>query len=695
MTLRTKMLVLILGSVFIIFGAVSAYSMYKTNQISVHMTSELMESENDRLALEVQLEVELALDSARALAHGLQGLKENDTASRDEVNAMLTAVLRENPTFIGTWTIWEPDAFDGKDEEFAGTDLHDATGRYIPYFYRGDNGQVLSEPSRDYDVPGDGDYYLVPKEAGKEVVLEPYLYEMNGELIMFLSVAVPVIDSGETVGVVGIDLSLDYIQDFINDYTFFDTGYGLLISNEGQVVSHPQAENVGGDISTLLPASMVQRVMERLKQGEDASFTVDSLIYDMSPVRLGQTDTPWSVMVIVPQKEVMAESRHLLFLLIGAVSAGLILITIIIVLIANNIIKPIKATIDVGNHLAQGDFTKDIPEAYLQRPDEVGDIARSFNSMKQSLSAMIHNVLKHAEQAAAASQELATSAEETKQTSNQIAVTINEIAEGATGQSEHAASILERMKTTVLEAQKGQQASIHALELANQSNQSALKGEQVTRTTVEHLQEVNAQVRTSVESVKSLGERSEEIGSIVTDISSIADQTNLLALNAAIEAARAGEHGKGFAVVAEEVRKLAAQSAESADKITQLVGGIQGETKEIVQLIEQNLVSVQRQMEYIQEVGRSLREIVHHTEGTKEQSQDMNSVLTQVLNHAETVLSSIEEISSIIEQSAASAEEVAAGAEEQSATVEEITNSSTNLAHMAEELNEEVSKFKL
>jgi len=195
--------------------------------------------------------------------------------------------------------------------------------------------------------------------------------------------------------------------------------------------------------------------------------------------------------------------------------------------------------------------------------------------------------------------------------------------------------------------------------------------------------------------ITSLHERSKEVRSILDVITGISEQTNLLALNAAIEAARAGEHGKGFAVVADEVRKLAEQSAQSANTITSLISGIQNETQDIVQLIEQNLSSVQTQMGFIESVGQSLNHIVTNTRETEAMSQNMKDILTNVLQNSQEVLSSIEEISSIIEESAASSEEVAAAAQEQSATVEEITSSSNNLAEMADALNKEVSKFRL
>lgn len=689
------MLLLILGSVFIIFGIVSSFTMYKTNQMTKNSSKQLLRAETEKLGSTLQSHVEIALNSGRAMSHALQGLKETNATDRQEVNAMLASLVKENPSFEGAWTIWEPNAFDGKDAEYANTPLHDQTGRYLPYFHRTDDNKIEGQVTEDYENPEDAPFYFIPKEKGKEVVLEPYLYKVNGKETMFLSVAVPVIQNDRVLGVIGIDIALDQVQAAIDSYKVFNSGIGMIISNHGQIVSHPKKEYVGKGIDEILPSSTQEKVKELVKNGESKGYQVDSMFYDLSPVNFGQSDSPWSVMVIAPQKEVMKESTELLTVSLISIFIGLLLISIVVSYISANIIKPIKATTEMGNYLSQGNFTHTISSKYIQRQDEIGDIARSFNLMKESLSNMIRTVSIHAEQAASSSEELANSAIQTGETSQQISVTINEIADGAGKQSEYAVTILEKMQDTVEAVENGEHASLQALENAQKSYESAQDGKQITQTTVEHLRKVNEQVKASAESVKALGIRSKEIGSITTVISDIANQTNLLALNAAIEAARAGEHGKGFAVVADEVRKLAEQSAQSANTITSLINGIQNETQDIVQLIEQNLSSVQTQMGFIESVGQSLNHIVTNTRETEAMSQNMKDILTNVLQNSQEVLSSIEEISSIIEESAASSEEVAAAAQEQSATVEEITSSSNNLAEMADALNKEVSKFRL
>ncbi|WP_404427400.1 methyl-accepting chemotaxis protein [Ureibacillus chungkukjangi] len=696
MKLRARMLVTILITVFLIFGIVFTFNILKTKTMSEGNANLILEAEANKLSLNVRSNIEESLDSARVMVNAMQGLKETNSTDRDQVNSMLVSIIEKNDSFQGIWTIWEPNAFDNKDAEFANTNFYDSTGRYVPYVYRNDAGQVTIDADEGYDDPTLGTYYLLPKETGEEMVLEPYPYEVDGKVSTYLSVVVPIKVNNTVSGVVGVDSNLDAIQDYINDYKIFDTGYAVIVSAEGQIVAHPNAEVIGQGIDTIFnDIGSIEEVLKLVDNGEPYMDEKQGLLYEFSPITFGDSANAWYAMAVVPEKEVMKDANDLQNITIFSIIVGLLLISISILVLANRFTKPIKAITEVGTDLAKGDFTREVPANFLNRKDEIGDIARNFETMKTSLSSMLYKILENSEQGAAASEELASSASQTGETAQQISMTINEIADGTVSQSEYANTILDNMKATVGIVEEGQEASLQAVELAKKSNSSAKEGQKVTETTINHLRILNDQVKSSAESVKALGKRSEEIGSITTAISDIANQTNLLALNAAIEAARAGEQGKGFAVVADEVRKLAEQSAHSANNITFLIEGIQNETKGIVQIIEQNLESVRKQMSYIELVGQSLNEIVTNTHDTEMKSENMKEILGSVYNNTQTVLSSIEEISSIIEESAASSQEVAAAAVQQSATVQEITSSSNLLAKMSEELNEEVSKFKL
>ena len=209
------------------------------------------------------------------------------------------------------------------------------------------------------------------------------------------------------------------------------------------------------------------------------------------------------------------------------------------------------------------------------------------------------------------------------------------------------ASAMEEMNSTVLEVARN--AGV-AADGANLARENALQGESVVRQSVESISLVQTDAQRLKGYMESLGERAENIGTIMTVISDIADQTNLLALNAAIEAARAGEAGRGFAVVADEVRKLAESTMNATKEVGEAISGIQQGTRDSISAVEQTSTELNDTAELVEKSGQSLVEIVNN----------VGTVADQVRN-------------------------IAAAAEEQSAASEEITRALDEINRMADE----------
>ena len=171
----------------------------------------------------IKAEIELSLDAARTLADILSTqITDNKKLTRDKVNSMLISVLKNNEKFLGTYTLWEPNAFDGKDNEFIDTEGHDGTGRFIPYWTRTADGGIAVDPLADYTIKGAGDYYQLPKETKKECILEPYTYPVQGKEILLTSLVVPIIVEGKFYGIAGIDISLDFLQNITDNIDIYE-----------------------------------------------------------------------------------------------------------------------------------------------------------------------------------------------------------------------------------------------------------------------------------------------------------------------------------------------------------------------------------------------------------------------------------------------------------------------------------------
>ncbi|MCP4716371.1 MAG: hypothetical protein GY868_14725, partial [Deltaproteobacteria bacterium] len=233
-----------------------------------------------RQASDIKAQLEAALYTARTLAQTLSGIKDEEAGieiGRDEVNSILKILLTSNKDFVGVYTCWEPDKLDGMDRGYMNSEGHDATGRFIPYWSRGQGGSIRVEPLVDYDKPGDGDYYLRPRRTGQECIIDPYMYSVQGKQTLITSLVVPIMVGDTFYGIGGIDVSLDELNRTVSDIKasgeVFETGYVSILSNNVHYVAHPKKERVGQPV--VETDSWIEPFLEKIKSGE--GFITESL----------------------------------------------------------------------------------------------------------------------------------------------------------------------------------------------------------------------------------------------------------------------------------------------------------------------------------------------------------------------------------------------------------------------------------
>ena len=294
--------------------------------------------------------------------------------------------------------------------------------------------------------------------------------------------------------------------------------------------------------------------------------------------------------------------------------ACLVILFVVGMGIAKAITNPLDVMMDVCEHLKNGDFRK--TPMNIERGDEFGTMAGVVSSMRDGLNQLMVQTHESTEQIAAASEELTASAGQSAEASNQVAQSVDAI----------------RVKAGTV-AERSDSAAEYAAEGGQAIQKSVVQIESVERT-----------VQESSAMVDKLGERSQEIGQIVETISGIASQTNLLALNAAIEAARAGEHGRGFAVVAEEVRKLAEQSGEAAQKIAELIKSIQDDTHSAVSSMQLGSTAVAEGARSVSALRETFEQIEKLVNEVRQEAQDMAGEVNQASRDANNISREIDNI---------------------------------------------------
>lgn len=356
--------------------------------------------------------------------------------------------------------------------------------------------------------------------------------------------------------------------------------------------------------------------------------------------------------------------------------------------ITKRITSRLSATVVFLDHVAEGDFSQEVPASSMADRSEFGVLATSVDKMNRSIGALIRNLLNTAEQLAASSEELTASADQSAQASNQVAQSITEVAKGSDEQlraADQTRDMVEQMSKGIDQmAQNTMVVSASAQKTAS----AAAEGEQSVGQAVAQMGIIETKTEATANVIASLEERSKQIGQIVEVISTIAAQTNLLALNAAIEAARAGEAGRGFAVVADEVRKLAEQSQDAAKQITELIGEVQGRTNQAVLFMNEGRREVETGAKVVNSAGQSFADILRMVREISAATEELTSGTQQVVGAAQR-------ISKESRQAAEQTETISAATEEQSASMEEIASASRHLANMAEGLQVAVQKFKI
>ncbi len=640
--------------------------------------------------------------------------RDNIPLSRDVAIAMLVGLINGDSSFIGGSNGWEPNAFDGRDAEFVGTELHDKTGRLIPYAFRA-GGSIKVVPLAEYFIPGDGDYYLKPIERRKPYITPPYQYEVDGEMLMLTTIGVPIMLSGKPLGVVCVDLPITNVNKLVSEIRPYDDGYAWLMMPNGDIIYHPEETNINKnvfDIATFEDKSGLRRAMS---EGRDFSeirastVTGEESMVRYIPIKFKDSGQYWYLAVTAPMDKILAEAHHLNkeLMVIGIVA--FVLVMIAIVFVARSISKPIGLITDAAKEVAGGNFDVKLDETKFG--GELYDLNSSLHNM---LSSLIENIsksekmaeeaheqtrkaqvaLKEADESRAqaenakregmlqAADRLAGIVSQVASASQQLTAQIDESSRGSETQRERtaeSATAMEQMNASVMEVARN---AAEAADSADNARNQAENGGAVVSDVVERINRVQSMTSEMEKGLATLGEQAEGIGQIMNVISDIADQTNLLALNAAIEAARAGEAGRGFAVVADEVRKLAEKTMDATGQVSDFITAIQKGTRTNIEGMSKAAAEVEQSTEYAGKAGEALQSIVSIVEDTAEQVRSIATASEEQSAASEQINRGIDEVNLIandnaqaMQESAAAVEELMKLGEQLSSLIEELRNS--------------------
>ncbi|OGA00073.1 MAG: hypothetical protein A2Z44_08655 [Betaproteobacteria bacterium RBG_19FT_COMBO_58_11] len=349
---------------------------------------------------------------------------------------------------------------------------------------------------------------------------------------------------------------------------------------------------------------------------------------------------------------------------IAAILIGAVMAFVMGMLIARSINQGVAALVKASARLADGDLTTHVA---IKGKDELCRVGTSFNQMASQFSHLIS--------------EVNASSEQVNQTADGLSAAASQVAQGSRLQSEQAAAAASSVEQLNAAFKEIAATTVDIVSAANNARELSSRGNQVVGSAVQGIEKVAKTVSESAVSISELGQRSIQIGQILSVIKDIAGQTNLLALNAAIEAARAGEQGRGFAVVADEVRKLAERTTSATAEISIMVGAIQGDTQQAVATMRQSSDDVRDGVALASEAGKALKDI----------SRSVEQVVDMIGHIADSTRTQSEASESLT----ATVEEIARMAEENRRAIEQAVSASREMTNRSKGLQGIISRFRL
>ena len=365
------------------------------------------------------------------------------------------------------------------------------------------------------------------------------------------------------------------------------------------------------------------------------------------------------------QKSAMiAAHQQAMTLIIAVLAAIVILGGALAWFLTRSILQPVREAVSIATRVADGDLSVTVD---TRRRDELGQLLTALATMVGSLRELVRHINDSSSNIASSAEELSTV---TRETSDSVT--------RQRDQTDQVATAMNEMVATVNEVAKSAEEAFGA---ASTANEKAAAGEAAVEETLTYVNQLNGQVETVMERLRSLQADTQNIGTVLDVIKSVAEQTNLLALNAAIEAARAGEQGRGFAVVADEVRSLAQRTQSSASEIETLISNLINSTEDSVSTMENGTTLAGQTLDSARVTGETIRDIAAAVGNISQFNSQIATAAEQQTSVAEDINQNVTQIRDVSDQSATAAEQ--------------ISSSSNELARLGEDLRSQVARFRL
>lgn len=501
------------------------------------------------------------------------------------------------------------------------------------------------------------------------------------------------------IGYVVVDVDYDEIANHIASINMGENAILALITPDGREISYkniPVSDEAEGQANDSLDTEYIvnSELYDKILASEENNGS-EYVEYNGEKYLLlyNKLESQGFMMVsLVPESYIIADADETARLTAAAVAATALIVIVIGFILSTSMGTTIRKIMNGLEKASTGDLTVDI---HTRRKDEFMILCESTNQMLGNIRALINKADTVAKALGNASERVGGNSGILLEETKSITTSISDVEQGIVMQAKDAENCLTRMddlskKIGVVSENTGKIADI--ADVTKSTVSDGLATIDTLQDKVKATTQVTAEV---ISNIEDLEKASQSIANIVGAINDIADETSLLSLNASIEAARAGDAGRGFAVVAESIRKLAEQSLNSVNEIRNIVGKIQKQTVDTVEVAKQAELIVNSQEEALKATIDVFHDIDKHVSGLAENLSQISAGIDAMEGAKKDTLAAIESISAVAEETASAVTEVNEAAGRQLEAVKKLNNESEELISHSEDLVEAINKFTI
>lgn len=534
------------------------------------------------------------------------------------------------------------------------------------------------------------EYFPVVKQKQQSVVSNPLIGQADGQLVVVL--AIPVFnDEGRMVSVLGANLRLSSLVDFINEIKIGETGSVVIFEHGGLTV-------VDKDASKALKYSPFDDPEHAFSKFKGDLLSARRAVYNgeidgensyFVPRRMDLTD--WIMIAVAKTEEFNAPLYEAMRRVAIGIIITLVLAFLYIMYYANKTIRPLDGISGAITGMKRGDLTIGTG---IKTRGPVSRIARYLDEVRETMRTMIGDVVGSVDRVAVEVDRISNDAENITRYAEQTSAGSREIMENCRRDAESAARISDAIGQISESIAKVDDSMRSISESADRTVDLADKGNKEVMSVIAQMDKIRAAVDTASSVITKVGDSSRHIGEIVATIASISKQTNLLAVNASIEAARAGEQGRGFAVVAGEVGKLAGETSDATEKISALANEMVTNTEEAIESIESGTQEVRVGANVVGDAGRAFSSIQQVINSLQSQLREMTDDVRTIAAERQELLAASSGIKDSVAATSARSEKATEAMDEQLALVAHMMKDTGKLRDLAGKLREDTGIFR-